>query len=440
MVGTAGIGALAGCSRDALDAASGGGQPEDQRELVRAIDRAAVPIDGSASSSGLDDVAARLARRPVVGIGESSHGIREFKALPARLVRRLVDEHDYRLLALEGTLGEFDRVEEYVTGGAVDLADAMAAVTFHFWRTEALRETFEWLREFNDGRPEDDQVVVRGYDAQFHDVNARALRSFLDRVDPDFLAEVDSELDALAAPSGETSGAETSTDDRAALVEDLRERLQSGKSAYVEESSESEWRLAKRHVWALERGLDVTAAFHSGETARGEELRDEAMAANVAWLRDWTGSDRAVVLGSANHTMRGYRASDQRNARMGQHLTDELGADYYSLGLTFGDGSFTAPAGESHGEFATYELDGPVDGTLAATLAESSHSEFFLDFADAREADVIADWLDETERAQFTVPNAADRGAVTLPAAPGDTYDGVLFLEDVSAASFSPSD
>jgi erythromycin esterase len=134
--------------------------------------------------------------------------------------------------------------------------------------------------------------------------------------------------------------------------------------------------------------------------------------------------------------MRGYRGSGETNARMGQHLTEEFGADYYSLGQLFGTGSFSVPANHARTEFEAFDLGDPIDGTLAATFASASNSRFFLDFDDARDDANIDRWLGGISQIQFSVPRAAQRGAVPLPASPGEVYDGVLFVRNVTPARF----
>ncbi|MFD1586428.1 erythromycin esterase family protein [Halorientalis brevis] len=405
--------------------------------LLGAIEREAVPFELTDDSENLDAVAETLAETPIVGIGENSHGVREFKAIPGQLVRRLVGDHGYRLLAIEGTLGDFASVNAYVTRGEGDLETAMSSLQFYFWQSDRIEQLFEWLRGFNEGRSESDKVVVRGYDAQHFDRNAAAIRSYLERVDPDYLGTIDDALKPLTKPLYQGSHGDLLTDARASLVEDLRKRLQARKRAYVEQTSESEWQLVERHVETLETGLQFQAALADQNYLRGKEVRDEMMAENVAWLRDWTGSERAVVMGNSNHTMRGYSNPDQQGARMGQYLTERFGDDYYSLGMLFGTGSFTAPKNHDRTKFGTYELGGPVEGTLAATLADASSPRLFLDVASARERSAIASWLDGTSKIQFSVPRAAQKGAVPLPAAPGTVYDGVVFVREVSPASFA---
>jgi len=410
---------------------------DERTPLIDAIDGEAVPFDPGAAPEGLDAVAARLSRSRIVGIGENSHGVSEFKTIEHRLIRRLVADHGYRLIAMEGTLGDFGPVDRYVAGEDVDLDTAMASTEFYFWRTGPIRRLFEWLRAFNADRPAADRVVVRGYDAQFFDVNATAVRSYLSRVDPTYLDGVHDRLTPLTRPLYERHDADLSTEARRDLLDSLGERLRSHRDAYVAETSTAEWRLARRHVWTLERGLRFQEALRAERYTQGKRVRDAAMAANVAWLRDWTGADRAAVVGSTNHTMRNDGVGADEAARMGQHLTDEFGDDYYSLGCLFGTGRFAAPADPDRTAFETHDLDGPVPGTLAATLVAAEHSPLFLDFEAARDRAPIETLLADTSKVGVSVPRAANRGAIPLPAAPEAVYDGVAFVRDVTPASFA---
>jgi len=462
IAGAVGLGAVAGCTSrtgeqttstrtatattaratttDGATTAEGTSTGSETGDPVAAIERRAVPFELTASSRGLDTVAARLAEASVVGVGENSHGVAELKTIPRLLVRRLVADHGVRLVAVEGTLGEFEAVDRYVTRGEGDLESAMSSLEFYFWRTEGVRRTFEWLRSFNEGRPETDRVEVRGYDAQHVAVNARAIRSYLERVDPAYLDGVADALDSLTTTGEGGSDATRPTEARGTLVESLGDRLEAREDEYVAASSRREWELARRHVRTLDRGLRFHAALADENYAEGKTIRDGAMAENVLWLREWTDADRVVVLGNSNHTMRGYGSENQRAARMGQHLSDELGSAYYSLGMLFGTGSFAAPRGSHDQGFGTFEVDGPVDGTLSATLADVSHPTLFLDVERARERPAVDDWMDGVSKVQFTVPRFAGKGALPVPASPGEVYDGVTFVREASPASFLPSE
>lgn len=444
VAGLASINALAGCT---INDNGGPGNvtptstsPDETRtstdgtdSLINAIEHVAVTFELSGSSDQLDTVATQLAQSSIIGIGENSHGIAAFKQIPSFLVQRLVRDHGYRLVAFEGTLGDFSPVNQYIHGDSDDLDAAISSLEFYFWRTEAIKQLFEWLREFNRGRPDADRVDVRGYDAQFHDINAGAIQSYLDRVDPEYLAEINASLDPLTHPLYERSDASFLTESHVTLVDDLRTRFRNRKSEYINESSESEWRLVRRHIWTLERGLQFLKESSAEHYTRGKRIRDAAMAENVSWLRDWTGSDRVVVMGNSNHTMRG--GGGQHATRMGEHLTEEFGTEYYSLGMLFGSGEFSAPA-HQRGDFTTCEIGSTVDDTLESTLVSVSQPPFFLDFERARDRPQLGAWLDNTSKTQFTVPRTADRGAVGLPEPPGELFDGIVFVREATPAAF----
>ena len=398
------------------------------------LEEESISFELTASSKHLDTVATHLTQSPVIGIGENSHGIAEFKTIPFQLVQRLVGDHGYRLLAMEGTLGDFAPVNAYISGEATDLDAALSSLEFYFWKTETIKQMFEWLRTFNQGQPPSERVEVRGYDAQFHDINATAIKSYLERVDPEYLDTICEPLNRLTKPLYEQSDPSYMTDTQTALLEELRKRLRTHKSDYINQSSRSTWRLMKRHVWTLKRGLQFLKAASENNYTRGKTIRDKAMAENLMWLREWTGSEQAIVMGNSNHTMRGYGHANQQAARMGQHLANKLGSKYYSLGMLFGTGEFAVPAHKSG--FTTHDINGPRENTPAATLTDVSKPPLFLEFAAAREGSRIQTWLEKISKLQFTVPRAAQRGAVALPASPSEVFDGVTFIRSATPASF----
>ena len=194
-------------------------------------------------------------------------------------------------------------------------------------------------------------------------------------------------------------------------------------AAYVAASSRSAWELAVRHVWTLERGLRVVDAFRDDDFVRLTEVRDETMAENVRWLREWTGRH-------ANHTMRGAAAGGEA-ARMGQHLTEAVGPEYYSLAMQFGSGR-TTRVDEGTGETVAVDLAGPLEGTLEERLARIEKSSLFLDFDAARVDDALAAVVDEETTLQF---DEGENGPFPATEPSGTLADGVAFVREVSPAT-----
>lgn len=161
---------------------------------------AVTPLETTAPASDSRDLRAlgeRLGDRRVVGLGEATHGTREFFELKHRIVRHLVTEHGFRLFGIEASFGETLAVNDYVLGGDGDPESVVGDMQFWTWNTEAVREFVEWVRAFNDGRPRGDQVKYYGIDAQFVEASAARLADYLAGAAPSLSEEVAADLAAL---------------------------------------------------------------------------------------------------------------------------------------------------------------------------------------------------------------------------------------------------
>lgn len=379
-----------------------------------------------------EDIAAladRLADVPVLGIGESAHGIEEFKQLPAALIKHLIEHHGVRLVCVEDTLGNLRYLDDYVAGRYGDLDAAMAEMGFWIWKTDAFADLFEWIRAFNRERGDTDRVYVRGYDAQFHDANASALESYFLDVDPAFLDTIRDQLEPLTSPLYGTPDPSFATDEQLAVIDRIDTQLTDAKDSYIDRSSHSAWALASRHVWTLEHGLQFLDRLFDDDYAGGKEIRDPAMAANVRWLREWTGVDRTVVLGHTNHVTRGFGHPDQRGERMGAVLDRELDVEYRAIGMRFGGGQSRQRV---DGGFETVDLHDPADRSLEAVLSAVSDPPFYLDFDDVASSPALGELFDGITHQH----HATDGGASASYDPPREVMDGVIFFDRVSAVTF----
>lgn len=82
----------------------------------------------------------------IVGLGEATHGTREFTTLRRRIVRYLATECGFDVLALEGNFAEGERLFELVRGAPGSLNDATRDLAFWCWTTRELEAVFEDAR------------------------------------------------------------------------------------------------------------------------------------------------------------------------------------------------------------------------------------------------------------------------------------------------------
>jgi len=142
-------------------------EPPVPDRLVARVRELSRPLRKPADLTPLVD---RAGPAKVVLIGEASHGTHEFYAWRAALSKRLIQEHGFSFVGVEGDWPDCYRVNRFVKGFPGAAPDAASAVeTFRRWPTwmwanEDVREFLQWLRRYNDSRPEEGKCGFYGLD------------------------------------------------------------------------------------------------------------------------------------------------------------------------------------------------------------------------------------------------------------------------------------
>jgi erythromycin esterase len=408
--------------------------------------------DPAAEDADLAPVGEALSDARLVGLGEATHGTREFFQLKHRLLRYLVTEHGVRHFAMEANLPEAEALDEYVVHGEGDPREALAGVYFWTWQTESVLAMVEWLREFNEGRPLDDRVRFHGFDAQYTHGAVERLREHLAAGGVDLPDDVDGDLDTLddeGDPPHDAEDVPERADAAERALPRLRDLLADHRGPLVAATSERAHEWARRYVDVLEQAIDFAVAIDAMESdvvdagdddeAAMEQLmrtRDRAMADNVEWLLERADAEPLVLWAHDAHLNRSAQTDRDSGAAapsLGSHLADAHGDDYRVVGFSFARGGFQAVGEDDDGEHGLHEfgLDGPVAGTVDETLAALGEPLAYVDLRAAGDDD----WLAEP-RPHFSL-GAVYEGDPTeylTEYAYGEAFDGVCFVEETTRA------
>jgi len=122
------------------------------------------------SPADLDPLLDRVGQARYVLLGEASHGTHEYYSWRTALSQRLIEEHGFSFIAVEGDWPDCYRVNRYVKG-CPDSGDSAREVLHAFgrwptwmWANEEVVELADWLRVHNDRRPEGQRVGFYGLD------------------------------------------------------------------------------------------------------------------------------------------------------------------------------------------------------------------------------------------------------------------------------------
>src|SRR4051812_40782259 len=90
-----------------------------------------------------------VGRARVVGMGEATHGTREFFQFKHRMLEFLVEEMGFTAFALEVDSATALRVDAYVRGGAGQAAAIVRGMRYWIWDTEEIVALVQWIRQHN---------------------------------------------------------------------------------------------------------------------------------------------------------------------------------------------------------------------------------------------------------------------------------------------------
>lgn len=156
--------------------------------MADAVARLAEPL--STDPRSYDGLMALIGDARLVLIGEASHGTHEFYAERAAITRRLIEEHGFAAVCIEGDWPDAHRVHEFVQGVGSDRSaeEALGGFTRFptwMWANDVVREFVAWLRQRNAEAPVERRAGFFGLDLYSMFTSMQSVLTYLDRVDPD---------------------------------------------------------------------------------------------------------------------------------------------------------------------------------------------------------------------------------------------------------------
>ena len=315
----------------------------DTRDWIVANSFAFSSDDPSAPQSELEPLRAKIGSATMVGLGEGTHGTREFQRMKHRIVKFLVSEMGFSHFGMEAPLSSALMFDHYLQTGEGDPAQLLEAWYFWPWATEELLELIKWMRAWNAAG---NTPRVHFFGVEFPDLalSIDSVKAFVKRMDPVTGERVDSLYDCLDEIRNVIDPWDILPGRYIGLPEATRRACRNGfeEVGAILAAHDAEWgaregsekmRLVRRLAvlplqWETYLGLktDTERRLH----------RDRFMADNAIWWHDVMAPGAKVMVWAHNaHVMKvpGW---------MGAHLSQRFGAGYRNVALTFGHGSFNA--------------------------------------------------------------------------------------------------
>ncbi|MDF7815226.1 erythromycin esterase family protein [Hymenobacter sp. YC55] len=347
----------------------------------------------------------------VVGLGEATHGSREFFQLKHRLVDYLVTQQGFTTFAIEADYGWAEILNDYIQTGQGDSLTVHSATGFEVWNTTEFWELVEWMRRYNQAHTRKLRYV--GIDMQDPYPNLFRLEQFaLQRADTVLRRQV-RELQTcyFALPKNPYQAAAATTRRIVRLSDQLVEHLRTGA---VPATLQQHGQVLRQRAQLLQQGLRSS-------------VRDQAMARNVGWLLAQEPTAKIVIWAHNAHLRR-----DARSKRMGSYLAQQLGPAYVAAALSTGRG--TANIFAADGRFLPIPLQVPVANSCEAWLDQATASTYWLSLRPSRDAGPAAQWLQQKHLFRQLGGAAQAQGQFSWYPPLPEAFDALLYVRHTSAS------
>ncbi len=293
-------------------------EPMASEDLVRMLRQHAEPLPSPDRHEEFGEFFDRFGDAEIVLLGEATHGTSEFYRARAAITRRLIEHHGFTVVAVEADWPDAARIDRYVRHHAPRPRRGESFVRFPtwMWRNLEVLAFADWLRSYNEPKPERAKASFHGLDVYSLTESIHAVLEYLDRIDPDEATKARWRYGCLTPwqdePQQYGHAVERSrfADCEDAVVEQLRELLDhrmewiasDGEAFFDAERNARIVRAAEQYYRSVYRGA-----------AESWNLRDRHMFETLQALMAHHGNARAIVwahnshVGNAAATAMGWR-------------------------------------------------------------------------------------------------------------------------------------
>lgn len=255
----------------------------------------------------------QIATKKIIGLGESTHGSKEFSEIRSMMVKTLVSQYGYKAFVLEAEYIPCVKINEYILTGKGDPKQLLFGVRFWPWIHQDFLHLLIWMKDYNQFNPSK-PVQFFGMDSQYAKINAT--KKIIFEKFPDHAQNI---FDI-------TEG----TEKRNHKIKLLRKL--SEKKIDVTETQQREWQyfiFCQIHILS-----QLSPVLYNS--------RDENMAGMVEIIHKSLGNDAKMILWTHNGHINKNGPSLNNRTGMGFHLCRSYPGDFVAIGMDFKEGSFTA--------------------------------------------------------------------------------------------------
>lgn len=351
-----------------------------QQTLVKNLNSELVPLTASPNDWNDDQLRFldQLSDVSIIGLGEATHGTAEFFQAKHRIFKYLVENHGFKIFAIEADFGESIFLNEAILASDKFRVETLMRQKMHFWtwRTAEVRDFLFWMCDYNRGKSESEKVQYWGVDCKFNTYHPDLLMENLKDINLPFISLItDVVEEANSAAKDEFSVYDRSSFD--AFIERV-ESLKDSLSYYQEEIVTAESK--SLYDVTLQLAELIRQASQVMYEPNGREFRDQYMAQNTGWLFKHFNGQKVVVWAHNFHV-----SFDPFYRSMGYYLRSHFSNNYEIISFLFSKGTFTAVSQKDYqfGPITKHTLESePISGSINNIMNDVGLPAFEIKISD----------------------------------------------------------
>ncbi|MEP6620142.1 MAG: erythromycin esterase family protein [bacterium] len=432
---------LGGSAPTNLDFEGVAAAPQTAVDWLNLTAQPLVTTDPLAALADLQPLSPMIGSARLVGLGEDTHGTREFFQMKHRILQMLVRDKGFTIFAIEATTPEANDLNRYVLGGDGDPKALLSRLYFWTWNTQEVLDMITWIRQWNGSVQPSRRVQFLGFDMQFAGAAMDSVQAFaasVNRADSAFVAARFACMNPFRNRGSQQSDlyvtfyAAQAPSAQAACrtgLQDVYDLIARDITLFPNAASNVTYQL-RLHDARLVQQFEQQAAV--GGVTSGQR-RDQFMAENVGWIRDQAAPGTGIVLWAHN----GHIQS--RTGYMGGYLRAAYGTDYVNLGFLFADGELNAVGLNGEG-LKSWHASFVPPNSVEAIFSRTGKPALLLDArlipSGGSAASALAGPLPMRSIGAAFNPNseASFFGPVNLPA----IFDLLVYIQNTKASTLLP--
>lgn len=363
----------------------------------------------------------------VTGLGEASHGVKEYHQMKGEVFKTLVENNGCRSFVIEGDFGGALKVEAYIQGGPGTAEEVVREIGFAIYNTRELADIVEWMRTYNSENDQD-PLHFYGMDMQRVDNNKEYLFSVLDSAAPELSETYRTALEGVTDELAD--GLEPEILEKAKTdVEELLKEMDAARGAFVSAVGQLAFDRARECAHTISEYMEL---LQCGDMDYNT-VRDQYMFEKVQWLME---QEKGMLFINGHNGHIGKTAVSNYVC-LGELLSDSLKEGYFAIGTDAEETEFHSQ--ENDGSFSVKEVSNR--NLLNGQLERMDSDFYYVDFARASADQGWQEIFGESQKIitlNVMLTEFQQRSPLyyTASIVPKDTFDGMIVFRKVSPTTF----